>query len=259
MSKTEIKQQLKDNYIDRLKRHVAGMQKQGYLLAQDNMDENIYLMRFNLQRFKFDVVASLGQAHKHIDISKVQNSFKIVLDNGEYVNILTDGFPIVDSDDLYAYVQYEEMVENVKPKSEMEADLKSYLKLSEKLAGDITKEMQDTPQAQAQLLAKSNVFYTGRDNSLSITECNKYFQWDNKAKSFQLLTSDGIGRLISDVTGEDAPKKMEIETNMRTVYPVIVTNTPFPVQWNKQKDLQKKIKQAKKGHDKIAKIVKNFE
>ena len=258
MSKQEIVQRLKDNYINRLSVHIKGMEKQGYILAEDEVMHAIYLMRFNANRFKFEVVASLGEVYKHIDFENVANPFKIVL-NKYYINDLVEHtLKTVNADDLYKFEQYEENVENVTAQSEMQADLKSYLNLSKKLAGNISKGMQDTPQSQAQILAGKNVFYTGRENSLKISECNKYYLWNKKADRFQQLSAEQIRHIITDITGVEHTN-LEIETNMRTVYPVMVTNTPFPVLWNKQKDLQDKLKRQKKGHDKIAKIVANYE
>ena len=75
---------------------------------------------------------------------------------------------------------------------------------------------------------------------------------------FLQIQATDIQKIIKDVAGVDV-KKLEVETNMRTVYPIIVTNTSFPVIWNKQKDLQAKIKRDKKAHTKIIQIVNNFE
>lgn len=258
MSKTEIKQRFKENFIRDMQAHLTDLQMQGYVLAEDKIVNNVYLMRFNLNRFKFEVVASLGQAYKHIDISKIRNPFKIVLDNFEVIDIIADAFPMVDSDDLYSYTEYEEKIEDIIPAEEMQADLKNYLKLSKNLAGGINKNIQDTPQAQAQMLAGANVFFTARDNALKLSETNKYFRWNKKADKFEIMTAQDIQSFIADSTGGGEPRKRDIETNMRTVYPMIVPNTSFPVIWNRQKDLQAKIKGHKKGHDKIQKIVDTF-
>ena len=252
MSKQDVQERLKNNYIERIRQHVAGMEKQGYILAEDSIN-GIFLWHFNLNRFKYEVIASLHDADKHIALETVPNPFKIVLNRDEVIEIIGTTLKIVSDQYLY-----EENIQNVIPEKEMQADLKSYLKLSEKLAGTVEKGMQDTPQSQAKILAGANVFYTGRDNSLSITECNKYYIWNKKEDRFQQLDAEQIRHIITDITGVEH-KNLEIETNMRTVYPVTVTNTSFPVQWNKQKDLQDKLKRDKKLHDKIAKIVAKYE
>lgn len=257
MSKQDVQERLKNNYIERIRQHVAGMEKQGYILAEDDIN-GIFLWHFNLNRFKYEVVSSLSDANKHIALETIPNPFKIVLNRDEVIEIIGTTLKIVSDQYLYAYEQYEENIQNVIPEKEMQADLKSYLKLSEKLAGSVEKGMQDTPQIQAQILAGANVFYTGRDNTLRINECNKYYKWNKRADKFELMTADTIGRIIADVTGIQH-KNLEIETNMRTVYPVTVTNTSFPVIWNRQKDLQDKLKRDKKLHDKIAKIVAKYE
>lgn len=258
MSKAEITNRLRENYIANVKEHIQELQKQGYVLANDSVLNNIYLMRFNLGNFKFEVVAGLKEAPQHIKLENVKNPFKVVLDTADFINIITGAFVMVDSDDLYAFTEYEENIEDVVPANDLNADLKSYLKLSKGLAGVFDKTVQDTPQVQAQILASKNVFYTGRDNILKITETNKYFQWDKKADRFKLLSAKDILNIIVNEIDDAEPRLLEIETNMRSVYPVMVTNTSFPVLWNRQKDLQARLKRLKKGHDKIQNIVENF-
>ena len=257
MGKKEIQQKFKDNYIAKLQTHLQEMEKQGYVLAKDEVMETIYLMRFSVNKFKFEVISSLGEAYKHINLADVYNPFKIVLDNYEFINIISDNMTMADADDLYAYTKYEENIDEIISEKEMQADLKNYLRISKGLAGNIDKNIMDTPQAQGQILAGANVFYTGKDKILRITETNKYYQWNKKTDKFKLLSANDIQEILKEVAGVDV-KKMEVETNMRTVYPMLVTNTSFPVIWNKQKDLQAKIKSSKKGHDKIVPIVQNF-
>lgn len=257
MSKKEIQQKFKDNYIEKLKAHLQELEKQGYVLAKDEVMETIYLMRFSVNKFRFEVIASLGEAYKHINLTDVYNPFKIVLDTYEFIDIIADTLTIADADDLYAYTKYEENLDEIMNEKEMQADLKNYLQVSKRLAGNIDKNIIDTPQAQGQILAGANVFYTGKDKILRITETNKYYQWNKKTDKFKLLSANDIQEILKDVAGVDV-KKMEVETNMRTVYPMLVTNTSFPVIWNRQKDLQAKIKRHKKGHDKIQKIVDSF-
>lgn len=258
MSKKEIQQKFKDNYITAIQEHLQGMEKQGYVLSQDDVLDAIYLMRFNAYQFRFEVVASLREAYKHINLEDVPNHFKIVLENYELTDIIADNLTMVNADELYRFTCYEENLDELIPTDELEADLKNYLQISKSLARTIDKNIMDTPQGQGQILAGANVFYTGKDNMLKVTETNKYYQWNTKTKMFLQIQATDIQKIIKDVADVDV-QKMEVETNMRTVYPIIVTNTTFPVIWNKQKDLQEKIKRDKKAHAKIIQIVNNFE
>ena len=258
MSKKEIQQKFKDNYITAIQEHLQGMEKQGYVLSQDDVLDAIYLMRFNAYQFRFEVVASLGEAYKHINLEDVPNHFKIVLENYELTDIIADNLIMVNADELYRFTCYEENLDELIATDELKADLKNYLQISKSLAGTVDKNIMDTPQAQGQILAGANVFYTGKDNILTVTETNKYYQWNKKAGMFLQIQATEIQKIIKDVADVDV-QKMEVETNMRTVYPMLVTNTTFPVIWNKQKDLQAKIKRDKKAHAKIIQIVNNFE
>lgn len=257
MSKKEIQQKFKHNYITAIQEHLQGMEKQGYVLSQDDVLDAIYLMRFNAYQFRFEVVSSLREAYKHINLEDVPNHFKIVLENYELTDIIADSLTMVNADELYRFTCYEENLDELLPIDELEADLKNYLKICKSLAGTSDKNILDTPQGQGQILAGANVFFTGKDTTLKVSETNKYYRWDKKAGMFLQIQATEIQRILKDL-GVDV-KKMEVETNMRTVYPIIVTNTTFPVIWNKQKDLQEKIKRDKKAHAKIIQIVNNFE
>lgn len=259
MSKKAIQQRFKNEYLERIRTHLHELKRQGYVLADDKVFEHVYLMRFDVYKFRFEIVSSLGEAHKHIRLQEVSNPFKIVLDDWEVIEIIADTFKpaMVDSDDLYLWCCYEEDTDELLPADELKADLKNYLQISKSLAGTLDTNI-DTPQGQGQILAGANVFYTSKENMLTVTETNKYYQWNTKTKMFKRISATDIQKILRDVAGVEV-KKLEVETNMRTVYPLIVPTASFPVIWNKQKDLQEKLKRNKKAHDKINKIIKNFE
>lgn len=257
MSKQDIEKKLKENYKNRLINHIKHMEKQGYILAKDKINSDSYLMQFNLTNFNFIIISKLSDGFKEVMFNDVENPFNIYLGYAERLDFILNNFTTVDVSELNTFLQYEKNMIHIIPEKEMQEDLKSILNLTKKLAKP-KKELLDTKVGQAVTLAKENVFYTGRDTYLSISECNKYYQWKNKQKKFKKIDSADIVQILQENTGIKY-KELEINKNMRTIYPQMLVNSIFPVKWNKQQELQEKLKKGKKAHDKIAKIVANYE
>lgn len=260
MTKNEIKEKIKTNYCKQVQERISEMKKAGYVLGRDENTGETYLMQFNVNDFRFKVVSSISHAHNEINFNRIRNPFKIVLDNVELIDMFFNVFQTVNMKELDAFSRFAENKEIQTSAKELDVDLKKFLKVSAEIGNSADTEM-CTPQTQALALAQMNVFYTGREKGLRISETNKYYQWNNKDKEFKKLTAQDLQELLCTYfnKSKNELKVLDIEKHMRQVYPLMLINTAFCVEYNKQKKIQKQLKQDKKAYDKIMKIVANFE
>jgi len=263
MTKNEIKTKIKTNYCKQVQEYISEMKKAGYVLGRDEntvTPSDVFLMKMDLNELRFKIVSRLSHAHSEINFNRIRNPFKIVLNNDELINMFFNVFQIVNIKELDAFSRFAENKELQTSAKELDVDLKKFLKVSAEIGNSADTEM-CTPQTQALALAQMNVFYTGREKGLRISETNKYYQWNNKDKEFKKLTAQDLQELLCTYfnKSKNELKVLDIEKHMRHVYPLMLINTAFCVEYNKQKKIQKQLKQDKKAYDKIMKIVANFE
>lgn len=256
----ELQNRLTNNYKSRIIDYLEQLKRDGYCLAQD-MDGNIYLMQYNLKNNRFNVISSIGECYHVLDWKSIHNPFKISIDNIEFIDLIVNNFKTLQMDELHAFTRYVNNLEIYLPVKDLEQDLKNYLKLSDRIGANADKKNLCTPQEQGIALAQINVFYTGSDSKLSFSENKKYYKWNKKNKEFIKLDSHDIRQLIADYFGKPTKEIAlnDIEKAMRNVYNEIIVNAAFPVEWNKQKQIRKQLKQDSKAYNKILKLVKNFE
>lgn len=260
MNKTETENRLRANYKSRIGEHLEQLKKDGYCLARDT-DGNISVMQYDPKRNKFALISTLGEFHTVMDFKQIHNPFKFEIDNVEIIDEIFDHFQAVDISDLTSFARFEKNALESVDKKEIETDLKKLLSLSEKLGENADNKKPCTPHEQALLLARECVIFTGSDTSLSFTEIRKYYHWNKKQKKFVKLSPEDIKEMICDFwnLNHSEINVLDIEKSMRNIYPEIIVTEAFPVKWNNDRKIKREMKEDKKAHSKISKIVLQFE
>jgi len=261
MINTKLNIRLKSNYEKRIREYLNQLKKDGYIISSDiEITESKYIVHYDCQKQDFLTVCPIADFFDEYIDRNVRNPFNITLTHSEIHALIVEILPYAISFDLDDFIQYEKYEIEYIGTDKLNDELKDFTNLSKSLKKQIDLDNFTNPNNQALMLNTQLVFYTGNTNG-NISEQRKYFKFNKKTKTFEILSAEDIHELLVKKfkINKNSLDLQDIKKNMRTVYKDTINNSSLPIRWNRNANAKEKLKQFKVNYEMIKSITNSFE
>ena len=262
MIETKLNLRLQSNYEQKIREYLQQLKKDGYVVSSDNqITESIHIIHYNCQNQDFSYVCHIDEFFDKVIDPNVANPFNIPIKSSVTRSLIAEILPFAISFDLHDFLLYEKYELDYMGNDELDSELKDFTNLSKSLTKEIDLNNFTNPNNQAQILNSELVFYTGNSKIGRISEQRRYYKFNKKTKTFDILSANDIHQLLVKKfkINDNSLDLQSIKRNMRTIYTELVNCSELPIKWNRNVLAREKLKQYRKHYKEVKKITDCFE
>ena len=262
MIKTKLNLRLLSNYEQKIREYLQQLKKDGYVISSDTeLTESIHIIHYNCQKQDFSYVCHIDEFFDKVIDPNVANPFNIPISSSVTRSLIAEILPYAVSSDLCDFLLYEKYELDYMGNDELDSELKDFTNLSKSLVKEIDLNNFTNPNNQAQILNSELVFYTGNSKIATISQQRKYYKYNKKTKSFDLMNANHIHQLLVKKfkINDNSLDLRSIKRNMRTIYTELVNCSDLPIKWNRNVLAREKLNQYEKHYKEMKKITDCFE